>query len=158
MTGGNPQPSPPLLFKLQPVLSRVRWSFITSSCDINWETLINFGIHFIEIGEVIEMAKGILKRVRIPVSRETHAVDLMTREQIEEEFSETYEWTGREYLLRLVEAVNKFSERFKGRILGFIVESDESGDVVRITAIAITPRARSLSLIDVEEWLRARGG
>jgi hypothetical protein len=157
LTGLNPQPHPPLFLKLQPGLPGVRWTCITSSCDINWETLINFGIHFIEIGGEIEMAKWILKRVRIPVSRETHSVDLMTREQIEEEFSEIYEWTGREYLLRLVEAVNKFSEKFKGRILGFIVESDESGDVVRITAIALTPKARSLSLIDVEEWLRSRG-
>jgi hypothetical protein len=124
--------------------------------DVNWETLINFGIHFIEIGEEMGMAKGILRRVRIPVSNRTHAVDLMTREQIEEEFSETYEWTGREYLVKLVEAVNEFTRRFKGHILGFIVESDDSGDVVRITAITLSPNVRSISLVDVEEWLESR--
>jgi hypothetical protein len=105
---------------------------------------------------VTEMAKGILKRVRIPISKDTDTVDLMTREQIEEEFSETYEWTGREYLLKLVDAVNEFSKRFRGHILGFIVESDDSGDIVRITAIALTPKNKTLSLIDVEEWLKHR--
>ncbi len=103
------------------------------------------------------MAKGELKRVRIPVSDETYAVDLMSIEQIEEEFSETYEWTGREYLLRLVDAVKEFSKRFKGHTLGFIVESDDSGDIVRISAIAFKPKSRTLSLIDVEEWLKHRG-
>jgi hypothetical protein len=102
------------------------------------------------------MAKGIIKRVRIPVSEYTDAIDLMSREQIEEEFSETYEWTGREYLLRLVDAVNEFSRRFRGHILGFLVESDDSGDIVRITAIALTPKNRTLSLVDVEEWLKHR--
>jgi hypothetical protein len=106
---------------------------------------------------VVGVAKGELKRVRIPVSNKENPVDLMTREQIEEEFSEMYEWTGREYLLKLVEAVNEFSRRFKGLILGFIVESDDTGDVVRISAIAFRPKSRTLSLIDVEEWLKSRG-
>jgi len=109
-----------------------------------------------KIGEVIEVAKGILRRIKIPISDETDAVDLMSREQIEEEFSKIYEWTGREYLLKLVDDVNKFSRRFKGHILGFIVESDDSGDVVRISAIVFRPKSRTISLIDVEEWLKPR--
>lgn len=133
-----------------------RWNPIHFSLDVNWETLINLGIHFIEIEAEIEMARGILKRVRIPVSDKSHAVDLMTREQIEEELSEIYEWTGREYLIKLAEAVNEFTRRFRGHILGFLVESDDSGDIVRVSAITLTPSSRSLTLVDVEEWLKHR--
>jgi hypothetical protein len=135
----------------------VCWSLIPVTWDVNWENLINSGIHIIKNGEVVGVAKGELKRVRIPVAGDTDAVDLMTREQIEEEFSETYEWTGREYLLRLVDSVNEFSKRFKGTILGYIVESDDSSDIVRISAIVFRERSRTLSLIDVEEWLKTRG-
>jgi hypothetical protein len=140
------------LFKLQ--LAHV--IFIPTPSDVNWEIFINSVIHIIKNGEVIGVAKGELKRIRIPVAEDTDAVDLMTREQIEEELSETYEWTGREYLLRLVDSVNEFSKKFKGRILGFIVESDDSGDIVRVTAIAFREKSRTLSLIDVEEWLKSR--
>lgn len=98
-----------------------------------------------------------VKRIRIPLHEDTESWDIMSREGIEEEFSEEYEWTGEESFLTWVKIVNAFSESFRDHILGFLAEFDEIGEVVRITALTCKPGSKTLALIDIYEWLKSRG-
>jgi hypothetical protein len=94
---------------------------------------------------------------RPPVLPGTKYVLIGDFEFIEADFGNEYIHTGDERLEKWVNMLDVFRENFKDWIHGYMLEIGDQGEVLRILAITSEPFSKKLTLIDVNEWMKAHG-
>jgi hypothetical protein len=92
-----------------------------------------------------------------PALETTRYVIVADFDYIEGWLGNEYIHTGDERLEKWVNMLEAFSENFKDWIHGYMVEIGHQGEINRILAITSEPFERKLTLVDVNEWMKAHG-
>jgi len=92
-----------------------------------------------------------------PTLGNTRYVLIYDFEEIERDFGNEYIHTGDEMLETWVNMLDVFRENFQDWIHGYLLEIGYQGEVLRILAITSEPFEKKLTLIDVNEWMKAHG-
>jgi hypothetical protein len=92
-----------------------------------------------------------------PTLENTRYVLIADFDYIERDFGNEYIHTGDERLEIWVNMLDVFRENFQDWIHGYLLEIGDQDYVNRILAITSEPFSRKLTLIDVNEWMKAHG-